>query len=142
MRILKETEEAGLIHTSMNVQEGHSYICNCCTCCCGILRGLTEWEQPLAFVNSDYVISVNKEACISCGKCVKVCQMNALEVIDKKSVINDKCIGCGVCAINCPQSALELVLRDRKEIKKPPKNIIRWMIRRSISRRKNILKVM
>jgi len=142
LRILRETEEAGLIHTSMNVQKGHSYICNCCTCCCGILRGLTEWEQPLAFVNSDYIINVDRELCIGCGKCVKVCQMNALEVVDGISEVNDRCIGCGVCGINCPQSALELVFRKEKEIAKPPKNIIFWMIKRAISRRVNIFKVL
>lgn len=40
LEILREAEEAGLVHSSMNIKEGHSYICNCCTCCCGVLRGV------------------------------------------------------------------------------------------------------
>ncbi len=141
LRILKETEEAGLIHSSMNVEEGHRYICNCCTCCCGVLRGWVEWGQPHAFVKSDYVMHVEEEACIGCGKCIDRCQLNALEPVNKKMSINDKCIGCGVCAMVCPKDALNLVNRKPKEVKKPPKNIITWMLKRAFNRGINILKL-
>ncbi|GAI83226.1 unnamed protein product, partial [marine sediment metagenome] len=50
--LLCQAEEAGLVHCSMNVQTGHNYICNCCTCCCAVVKGLTERGQPLAFVHS------------------------------------------------------------------------------------------
>ena len=141
LEILKETEEAGLIHTSMNVQEGHKYICNCCTCCCGILRAVTEWDRPRAMVKSDYEISVDEESCIGCGKCIERCQFNALEIIDGKCTVNDKCIGCGVCALVCPEEALSLIHRDSSEIEEPPKNLIKWMLKRAFSRRVNLLKL-
>jgi len=35
--ILKKSAAAGLIHTSSNTRERIDFICNCCTCCCGIL---------------------------------------------------------------------------------------------------------
>ena len=142
LEILQEAEEAGLVHSSMNIEEGHSYICNCCTCCCGVLRGLAEFGQPHAFVKSDYVMSVDIDACIGCEKCIDRCQFDALELVDKKIQVKDTCIGCGVCALVCPKSALALKERNSKEIEKPPKNIIWWMIKRAFSRRVNLLKVL
>ena len=141
LEILQETEEAGLIHTSMNVQDSHKYICNCCTCCCGILRGLTEWEQPHAFVRSDYVIDVEEESCIGCGECIDRCQFDALEIIDGKCTVNAKCIGCGVCAIVCLKNSLSLIPRDIADKEKPPKNLIKWMLKRAFSRKINIFKL-
>ena len=126
----------------MNVDSGHMYICNCCTCCCGVLRGLTEWNQPHAFVKSDYEISIEEEACIGCGKCIKRCQFNALEIIDKKCVSNDRCVGCGVCAIVCPKDAMSLVPRKASEVTKRPKDLIRWMFKRAFSRKINLFKLL
>lgn len=141
LEILSETEEAGLIHTSMNVELNHRYICNCCTCCCGVLRGLTEWNQPNAFVKSDYEISIYEEDCIGCGKCISRCQFNALEIIDGKCEANVKCVGCGVCAIVCPEDALSLIPRKASEISKRPKNLIRWMFKRAFSRKVNLFRL-
>ncbi|MHA1502558.1 MAG: ATP-binding protein [Candidatus Heimdallarchaeota archaeon] len=120
----------------------HKYICNCCACCCGILNGLTKYEQPNAFAKSDYVISIDEESCTGCGKCVKRCQFNSLTIDEnKKCVVDDRCIGCGVCATVCPQESLKLVPRKIKNKDKPPKNIFLWMLKRAFRRGKNILKV-
>ncbi len=56
LKILRETEEAGLVHSSGNYREGIEYICNCCICCCGIMRGHRrvrdhECRRPLRFSN-------------------------------------------------------------------------------------------
>ncbi|MBN1328245.1 MAG: 4Fe-4S binding protein [Candidatus Heimdallarchaeota archaeon] len=141
IKVLKDAEEAGLIHSTMNVATEQSYICNCYTCCCGVLKGLVTYSQPNAFVKSDYVLKIDDNLCNGCNRCVSRCQFKALEVLDKKCVVNDKCIGCGVCAFACPNKALSLVPRDKSKIKKPPKGIAAWMIRRAIRRRKNLLKV-
>jgi ferredoxin len=112
LKILKDSEEAGLVHCTMNIQTGQNYICNCCTCCCGVLRGLTQHEQPYAFVKSDFLIEVDNDLCTGCGTCVDRCQFAALDVPEDISVVNtDRCIGCGVCAISCPEGALQLVAR-------------------------------
>jgi len=37
-RVLRECAEAGLVHSVSNTRDGNWYICNCCTCSCGILR--------------------------------------------------------------------------------------------------------
>ncbi|MHA2362623.1 MAG: ATP-binding protein [Candidatus Hodarchaeales archaeon] len=133
LNYLRQTEDDGLIHCSMNIQSGHSYICNCCTCCCGILRGLTERKQPLAFVNSNYVIDLDKEICEGCGTCVDRCQFNALSVGDDICEVEASlCVGCGVCTITCPNEALSLIPRDQKST--PPETVRDWMTQKAMSR--------
>ncbi|MEE9410945.1 MAG: 4Fe-4S binding protein [Candidatus Heimdallarchaeota archaeon] len=141
LRILREAEEAGLIHSSMNIENGFGYICNCCTCCCGVIRGVTEWNQPAAFVKSNYNISIDEDLCIGCGKCIDRCQFNSLELIDQKCHSNERCVGCGVCAIVCPKDAMLLIPRKGSEKIRTPKSLIRWMLRRTISRRVNSFRV-
>ena len=141
IELLYEAEEAGLVHTSMNIEKGQSYICNCCTCCCGILQGLVKYDQPYAFVKSDYVLSVTEESCTGCGKCIDRCQFNVLSITDKKCHVDDNCIGCGVCALVCSKEAMFLEPRNKKDISKPPRNIVFWMIKRAFKRRVNPIKV-
>ncbi len=44
--------------------------------------------------------TINK--CISCGKCVKVCPVNALDIVNKKVVWDDKkCVSCDACIRTC-----------------------------------------
>ncbi len=142
LEVLKEAREAGLIHTTMNIASGHFYICNCCSCCCGVLRALTEFDHPNAFVNSDYIINIDDDSCIGCGECIERCQFNALEIIDGKCVVDDKCVGCGACAIVCPEDALILIPRKSEDNKKPPKGLTSWMLRKAFKRKVNPLKVL
>jgi ferredoxin len=136
LNYLLEAEEAGLIHCSMNVQEQQSYICNCCNCCCGVLRGLTKHNRPHAFVDSNYVIHVNEEDCIGCETCIDRCQFDALSINDEKSTVNvDKCIGCGVCAVTCTEDALHLISRENDERTEPPENIKDWMTQKAMNRK-------
>jgi len=67
LRILRETEEAGLVHSTGNYRDGHTYICNCCTCCCGILRSVAEFGVPTTAVRSDFHMVVDAEMCSGCG---------------------------------------------------------------------------
>jgi len=34
--------EIGLVHSVSNIQEGLWYVCNCCGCCCAVLRYINE----------------------------------------------------------------------------------------------------
>jgi len=133
LKLLKDSEEAGLVHCSSNVMKGHNYICNCCTCCCGVLRGINEFDNPRDLIKTDFLIQVDADLCTGCGTCVDRCQLGALSIPEETSVVDEKrCIGCGVCAMVCPEGALELV---RKESEKPlPENTLDWMTQRAISR--------
>ncbi|MHA1953242.1 MAG: ATP-binding protein [Candidatus Heimdallarchaeaceae archaeon] len=124
--ILRQAEEAGLVHTTRNTQSSTFYICNCCTCCCGILRGLTEFDQPHAFAKANYVMNVDEELCIGCETCLERCQFEALEIIEDICHVNSRCVGCGVCALVCPEDALQLEKRKMNELENYPATTKEW----------------
>ena len=135
LRILREAEEAGLVHSAGNYLGRHYYICNCCTCCCGILRGVAEFDIPTAIARSDFRTVVEAEACISCGDCVERCPFGALSVPEDVCVVDyARCVGCGLCATVCPTNALHLERRPEGEVPLPPANIKEWMIQRAQER--------
>lgn len=135
LNLLKDAEKAGLVHCSFNTKTSHNYICNCCTCCCGVLRGMNTLEKPREFVKTDFIISINVELCSGCGTCIDRCQFAALSLSEDVSVVDEqRCIGCGVCAISCPEGALELIRKQNPEKPEPPENLLDWMTQRAINR--------
>ena len=53
---------------------------------------------------------VDRDYCVACGCCVKVCPVRAIG-IDRgitARVDRDKCVGCGKCAAECPASVITL----------------------------------
>ena len=135
LKLLRESEDAGLVHCSYNVQSGHQYICNCCTCCCGVLRGVDQLENPREYIKTDFVMTVDADLCSGCGTCIDRCQFGALSLPDDICVVDsNRCIGCGVCAIVCPENALELIRVETPEKPKQPDNQMDWMSQRAMSR--------
>lgn len=127
---LRKAEEEGLVHLTSNYSEGLHYICNCCGCCCGILRGINRLDIPAwDVVNCDYYAEIDPELCVSCGVCADDrCQVNAIEELDDAYEITpEKCIGCGLCITTCPTEAIKLVKKSEEQIKSPPKNEREWL---------------
>jgi len=56
---LQRAAEAGLVHSVSNNQKGLHYICNCCTCSCGILRGMSEIGIANVVARSSFVNEVD-----------------------------------------------------------------------------------
>ena len=57
------------------------------------------------------MIEVSKK-CIGCNKCVPVCPFAAIQLIDKKAVINEACTLCGACVQFCPVSAIAITREE------------------------------
>ena len=127
--LLRKCEEEGLVHLTSNVQNGRIYICNCCGCCCGVLRSINELKIPAnAVVNSHYVAVIDEDECTACGVCAEErCQVNAIEETDDAyRVIAEKCIGCGLCITECPVEAVWLEKRPEQEQVPPPVDEKQW----------------
>jgi len=117
--VLDRSEKAGLVHTSNNSADKASFICNCCRCCCTILRGRTQLDLSNAFAPSGFTAQVDKDACTGCGICAdERCPMGAIEVWDDiASADMEQCIGCGLCVTECPVDAITLLRREeRREV--------------------------
>ena len=127
LRVLDQAEEIGLVHSVSNVTRGVFYVCNCCGCCCGILRGITEFGLEHSMARANYYAVVDPEECAGCGTCEDRCQVGACSVEDGVSVIDlAKCIGCGLCVTGCPNEAVKLELRPDAEIIAPPESYKVW----------------
>ncbi len=127
LALLDEFEKIGLVHTVSNVMKGLSYVCNCCGCCCGILRGINDWgiEKSVAYAN--YYSEIDSDECVGCGLCVKRCQVKAISEQDGVAVVDRKrCIGCGLCVTGCPNGAAKLHLKPKEEIVNPPLDYAVW----------------
>jgi electron transport complex protein RnfB len=131
---LARAAKAGLVHSVSNNQRGTWYICNCCTCSCGILRGMAELGIANVVARSEFVNQAGEALCSGCGDCVEYCQFGALSVNDFVQVDAQRCVGCGVCVSACLEGALGLVRRPESEIKPPPLDEAAWMRERAAQR--------
>lgn len=72
---------------------------------CLFARDMLESDPQIA--------SVDAGRCVACGKCVRTCPFNAVEMVEirgRKSArtIETICRGCGICVATCPQGAIQL----------------------------------
>lgn len=126
-RILRQAEDAGLVHTTGNYQDHNAYICNCCTCSCGILRSVAEFNNSSAVARSDFYAVIAEDLCLGCGDCLDRCQFKALVLDDHLCQVDlANCVGCGLCVPACPEDALSLQRRPGGELPLPPQNIKKW----------------
>jgi ferredoxin len=131
---LERAAKAGLVHTTSNSKEGIFYICNCCTCSCGILRGMASLGMANVVARSAFVNTVDELLCNGCGECVSVCQFKALKVDNILVIDTQRCVGCGTCVPVCPSEALILVRRPEDEILPIPETPEDWRTQRSAAR--------
>ena len=136
LALLDRFEEEGLVHCTFNVQRGPMFLCNCCPCCCGFLRGLNEFEVPNFLVRSNWVAELAADECVLCGTCAAGrCPTGAIvEAGDGYAVKRERCIGCGVCVVSCSGAALSLAPRPADERTTPPGTVMGWAFRRAAAR--------
>jgi electron transport complex protein RnfB len=137
---LRHAADIGLVHSLGNYREGVTYICNCCTCSCGILRGISEQGLANVVARSAFVSQIDEDRCSSCETCLDACQFAALALTDAgvMSVNRVRCVGCGQCVINCPEEAISLARRPANEIKPVPATEHDWGAARAASRGLNL----
>lgn len=144
LAVLRRAADAGLVHSVSNNMQGRShlwYICNCCTCSCGLLRGIADLGIANVVARSAFVNQADATVCTGCGSCLPYCQFDALSLEDVMQVDSVRCVGCGVCVAACPDAALGLVRRPDDEVVSPPATEEDWQIERARQRGLDLTKV-
>lgn len=137
LQVLDKAESEGLVHCTYNVQSGQMFVCNCCPCCCGILRGTKNFKAPHLMAKSNYVAFIDQETCAACGTCSdERCPMEAIKEEDGLYRVDpERCIGCGVCIVTCPTESITLLRKPEELSDQPPRNIVDWYMQRADNRR-------
>lgn len=92
-----------------------NFICNCCGCCCEALVAIRRFDVAQT-ICSNFIAEIST-GCVGCGKCVKVCPLDAIEMAEGgggAQVVETACVGCGICIRHCPTKALRLQLRPNR----------------------------
>ena len=120
------SREMGLVFSADNTKRNPMVVCQCCKCCCNYLAGVNKFGFTNSVVTSNFVSSIDEAKCTGCGKCVKLCPVDAVSLVSandplkkkKKKANVDKgiCVGCGVCAFKCSANAIAMINRGVRVI--------------------------
>jgi len=137
VEIINSAEEEGLVQSCYNIQKGPTtHVCMCCSCCCGLMRGLKSYKAPYLLGKGSFMASINHDTCNVCGVCAEErCPVEAIEeTVDGYEVVAERCIGCGVCTPTCPSESITLKQKPDSEDYTPPKNMTEWNKERAANR--------
>jgi electron transport complex protein RnfB len=135
LEVLAEADREGLVHSVNNAQSEVYYVCNCCTCSCGVLRGMVEYGSENSIARSDFFAVVDEDLCTGCEACIERCAFNAMTMVDGICEVDRiACYGCGLCISACETDALSLVQKSPDELVTPPADDDAWRKVRASSR--------
>jgi ferredoxin len=126
LELLHEAQQRGLVQFGENVRERPAFICNCCGCCCEAMLAAKRFGFLHPVHTTNYIVSLDRAACDGCGKCVKACPVDALQLVSagdsahpgrKRAAADENlCLGCGVCVPACPKAGVRLTARKERVI--------------------------
>jgi len=132
IKVLADADREGLVHSVNNAQTEVYYVCNCCTCSCGVLRGMVEYGSENSIARSDFYARVEEDLCTGCESCIERCQFNAMKMADGICQVDRiACYGCGLCISSCETDALSLIQKSPEERKSPPADDAAWREKRA-----------
>ncbi|HQP31236.1 MAG TPA: 4Fe-4S binding protein [Deltaproteobacteria bacterium] len=109
LAILRQSEQEGLVHVTINKAHAGHFICNCCACCCQSLPVMISFGAKINDP-SRFRAVIDPGRCTSCGACQERCAFKAVEEKDGLyRVLEEQCMGCGVCHAACPAEAISLI---------------------------------
>jgi len=118
LEIAYKNEEEGLALMPSNEQEP-SFMCACCSDCCGMFAMMKSFPKPAEVVGSNFYAEINTELCTGGEKCTERCPIDAVKKTNSVSEINLKrCIGCGLCVPTCSEKAIQLIAKEKEVV--PP----------------------
>ena len=126
LAVLERARDAGLVHMTSNTRNQVEFVCNCCSCCCGLMGTVTRLGGTAMNIASNFYAAVDADTCLACGLCADACPMEAISIEDLAEVNAELCIGCGVCVTQCPEDALALVRRESTY--EPPADHQAWLM--------------
>lgn len=56
-------------------------------------------------------VTINKEKCDKCGKCIEICPIEVFGKDEKGKVVvlkEKECIACKACEVQCPKAAIKV----------------------------------
>ena len=62
-------------------------------------KGFNQWVSDKKYYSTD--------ACVSCGKCVEVCPLQNISLVNDRPRWNGHCTHCEACYHYCPQNAVQ-----------------------------------
>ncbi|MCX6138258.1 MAG: 4Fe-4S dicluster domain-containing protein [Ignavibacteriales bacterium] len=124
--LLHQAYDRNLVQFGENVRESVNFICNCCGCCCEAMLAAKRFAFLHPVHTTNYLPVVMDDQCTGCAKCIDVCPVEAMGLVNandplrrkrkKAQVREDVCLGCGLCVKVCSKEAMTLKKRTNRVI--------------------------
>lgn len=121
-QLIQRAHDAGLVHQLLTAPSPDYFyvICNCCPCCCVMLRSAIDHGIADSTLASNFVSVQKHQSCDDCGVCVSRCHFGARTLGGSTLEYNrEKCVGCGLCVTSCNRQAIEMTRRKGDTQRKP-----------------------